>query len=531
MNSQLMAIETGAAPRGLARWLFASNHRDLGTLYLVFGALMLFVGGGMAMLVRAELFMPGLQILEPDWYNNLITNHGLIMLLGAVLPAATGMAYRMIPPMIGAADTALPRLGSLAFWLTPAGCLLLVLSMVAPALVGGAPVTTGWTLYPPLSINVGLGMDLLIFAIHALDLSAILASINIVCTVMLMRGPGMHWFRLPIFVWSWLFAGLLLIMVLPVLSAAVTMLLFDRHFGTSFFNAAGGGDPVLFQHLFWFFGHPEVYILLLPSVGIMGMVAPTFARKPLFGYRSLVIAMGALSLVGMLVWAHHQYATGMSLLATRFFMVSTILISIPVSLMMLNYVFTLWRGSLSFETPMLFCLAFIVMFTFGGLTGLMLAVVPANLQYHDTYFVVAHFHYTMIPGALFGLYAGLFFWLPHWTGRMYDERLGRLFFWCVVVSMNCTFFPQHFLGLAGMPRRIADYNLIFADLNAFSSVAAMLLGLSHLLLIVIVVKTLRSGAPVRGVPWDGAAIGTSGLEWSEGVGSALSAPAARSDPA
>lgn len=502
-------------PTGIGRWLFSTNHKDIGTMYLIFSLVMLFLGGGMAMLIRAELFMPGLQLLEPDLYNNLVTNHALIMVFGVVMPAGAGMANWMIPLMIGAPDMALPRLNNLSFWLLPVAALMMIMSMLVALFPGGGPaVTTGWTMYPPLSIQAGMGMDLLIFAMHTLGISSILASINIITTIVNMRAPGMTWFKLPIFVWSWFFTALLLIMVLPVLAGGVTMLLFDRHFGTAFFDAAGGGDPVLFQHLFWFFGHPEVYVLLLPSIGILGLVIPTFSRKPLFGYRPLVIFMGVLFVLGMVVWAHHQYTVGMSLAATTYFMIGTILISIPVGLMIFNFIFTMWRGSMTFETPMLFAISIILMFSFAGTTGIMLAVVPADLQYHDTYFVVAHFHYALIPGSLFGLYAGVFYWLPKWTGNMYDERLGKIFFWWTTIAFNLTFFPQHFSGLAGMPRRIVDYSIQFAEFNMVSSLGGLAFGLSHLLFLYIIVKCIRGGAAAGDKPWEGAQVGTPGLEWS-----------------
>ena len=502
-------------PKGFKRWLYSTNHKDIGTMYLIFALVMLFLGGAMAMLIRAELYMPGLQILDPDLYNNLVTDHALIMIFGVVMPAAAGMANWMIPMMIGAPDMALPRMNNMSFWLLPAAAILLVSSLLVQFLPGtGVPVNTGWTLYPPLSVQVGLGMDLLIFTIHLLGISSIMASINIVTTILNMRAPGMKMMDMPLFVWAWFFTGLLLIIVMPVLAGGVTMLLFDRHFGTSFFDAAGGGDPVLFQHLFWFFGHPEVYVLLLPSIGVLGLIIPTFSRKPLFGYKPLVYFMGVLFFLGLIVWAHHQYTIGMSLGATMYFMIGTILISIPIGLMIFNFIFTMWRGSMTFETPMLFAIAIILMFSFAGVTGVMLAVVPADLQYHDTYFVVAHFHYALIPGAVFGLYAGVFYWLPKWTGHMYDEKLGKIFFWWTTIGFNMTFFPQHFSGLAGMPRRIVDYNIQFIEFNQISSIGAFLFGLSHLLFLYIIIKTVKGGEKAPAKPWEGAQIGTPGLEWT-----------------
>jgi len=512
MSTTAATIEAGhhARPYGWRRWLYSTNHKDIGTMYLIFAFIMLMLGGASAMVIRAELLLPGIQLVEPDLYNNLVTNHALIMVFGAVMPAGAGIANWMIPLMIGAPDMALPRMNNLSFWILPAAAMMLVLSFLVPFFPGGGTqINTGWTLYPPLSIQVGMAMDFLIFAIHLLGISSILASINIIVTILNMRAPGMSWMKMPMFCWAWLITAFLLILVLPVLAGGVTMLLFDRHFGTSFFNAAGGGDPVLFQHLFWFFGHPEVYVLILPAMGALAHVIPAFSRKPLFGYPSMVGSMIVVGTLGLVVWAHHQYTIGMSLAAVNWFMIGTILISIPVGLIVFNFIATMWRGAMTFETPMLFAIAMVLMFSFGGLTGVMLAVIPADIQYHDSMFVVAHFHYVLLPGAIYGLFAGVFFWLPKWTGHMYDERLGRIFFWVNVIGMNMTFFPQHFLGLAGMPRRIVDYNVMFAEFNMLSSFGAAIFGLSHLLLIYIVVKAVRGGEPAPAKPWEGA----QGLEW------------------
>ncbi len=503
-----------AAPSGYKRWLFSTNHKDIGTMYLIFALIMLFVGGGMAMVIRAELYMPGLQLVQPDFYLNMVTNHALIMVFAVVMPAGVGLANWMIPLMIGAPDMALPRLNNLSFWLLPAAAAMLVMSMIVPFFGMGTPINTGWTLYPPLSIQSGMGMDMLIFTVHILGISSILGSINIIATIINMRAPGLPMMKLPIFVWAWLFTALLLVVIMPVLAGGVTMLLFDRHFGTSFFDAAGGGDPVLFQHLFWFFGHPEVYVLLLPSIGVLGMVIPAFSRKPLFGYKSLIYGMVILIILGLIVWAHHQYTVGMSLSATTYFMIGTILISVPVGLMNFNFICTMWRGAMTFETPMLFAISIIIMFSFAGTTGVMLAVVPADLQYHDTMFVVAHFHYALIPGSLLGLYAAIFYWLPKWTGNRYNEKLGKIFFWWTMIGFNLTFFPQHFLGLAGMPRRIIDYSVQFTDFNALSSIGSFIFGLSHLLFLYIIIKTVKGGEKAGDQPWEGSTIGNLGLEWT-----------------
>ncbi|MBC8518814.1 MAG: cytochrome c oxidase subunit 1 [Gammaproteobacteria bacterium] len=500
--------------KGWRRWLYSTNHKDIGTMYLIFALVMLFLGGISAMAIRAELMFPGIQLLEPDLYNNIVTNHALVMVFGAVMPAAAGLANWMIPMMIGAPDMALPRMNNLSFWILPAAAIMLILSFVVPFFPGGgSQINTGWTLYPPLSIKVGMSMDFLIFTVHLLGISSILASINIIVTILNMRAPGMKLSQMPMFVWTWLVTAFLLILILPVLAGGVTMLLFDRHFGTSFFDAAGGGDPVLFQHLFWFFGHPEVYVLLLPSIGVLSMVIPTFSRKPLFGYMSLVGAMIFLGTLGMVVWAHHQYTVGMSYAAVNYFMIGTILISIPVGLMKFNFIATMWRGSLTFETPMLFAIAIVIMFVFGGLTGVMLAVIPADMQYHDSMFVVAHFHYVLLPGAVLALFAGVFYWLPKWTGNMYNERLGKLFFWTNIIGFNMTFFVQHFLGLAGMPRRIVDYSVQFTEFNVISSVGAFIFGLSHLILLYIIIDTVRGKNKEKATAqvWEGAK--NNGLEW------------------
>ncbi|MEE9412452.1 MAG: cbb3-type cytochrome c oxidase subunit I, partial [Methylococcales bacterium] len=352
-----------------------------------------------------------------------------------------------------------------------------------------------------------------VFSVHLLGISSIMGSINIIVTILNMRAPGMTLMKMPLFVWTWLITAFLLIAVLPVFAAAVTMLLTDAHFGTSFFNAAGGGDPVLYQHLFWFFGHPEVYIIVLPAFGLVSTIVPTFSRKTLFGYSSMVYATGSIAFLSMIVWAHHQYTVGMPLAGELFFMYATLLIAVPTGVKIFNWIATMWQGSITLETPMLFSLGFIFLFTLGGFTGLMLAMAPADFQYHDSYFVVAHFHYTLVVGGTFPVFAAAYYWLPKWTGHMYDEKLAKLHFWLSFMGFNLTFMPQHFLGLAGMPRRIPDYAIQFADFNMMSSIGAFILGFSQLIFAYTIIKAVRGdGDPASDEVWEGAE--RMGLEWN-----------------
>ncbi|MGX5915413.1 cytochrome c oxidase subunit I [Aliidiomarina sp. Khilg15.8] len=494
-------------PTGIKRWLFTTNHKDIGTLYLLFSFAMFLVGGSMALVIRAELFQPGMQLVDPHFFNQMTTMHGLIMVFGAVMPAFTGLANWMIPLMIGAPDMALPRMNNWSFWILPFAFIILLSSLFMP---GGGPAF-GWTFYAPLSTTYSTDSTaLFVFAIHIMGISSIMGAINVIVTIMNMRAPGMSYMKMPLFVWTWFITAFLLIAVMPVLAGVVTMVLTDKFFATSFFDAAGGGDPVLFQHLFWFFGHPEVYIMILPSFGIVSAIIPAFARKPLFGYASMVYATAAIAGLSFLVWAHHMFTTGMPVFASLFFMYMTMLIAVPTGVKIFNWVSTMWRGSMTFEAPMLFSLAFVILFTIGGFSGIMLAITPVDYQYHDTYFVVAHFHYVLVSGAVFSIMAAAYYWLPKWSGVMYDEGLAKLHFWCSVISVNILFFPMHFVGLAGMPRRIPDYALQFADINAIVSVGAFLFGFSQLLFLWIVVKCCRkNGVAAPASPWEGA----EGLEW------------------
>jgi len=491
----------------IARWLFTTNHKDIGTLYLVFSGLMFFVAGMMAILIRAQLLKPGMNLFDPNFYNELVTLHGLIMIFGAIMPAFIGLANWMIPLMIGAPDMALPRLNNWSFWILPFAFTLLLSTLLMP---GGGP-NFGWTLYVPLSTSFGPpSTDFVVIAIHLLGLSSILGAINIIATILNLRAPNMDLMKMPLFCWTWLITAFLLIIAMPVLAGAVTMILFDRHFGTSFFNAAGGGDPILFLHIFWFFAHPEVYIMILPGFGIISEIIPTFSRKKLFGYRFMVGAVAVIAFLSFVVWAHHMFVTGIMLRAQLFFMYTTMLIAVPTGIKVFNWVATMHRGALTFETPMLFAIAFVFLFTIGGFSGLMLAMVPADFQYQGTYFVVAHFHYVLVTGALFTIMAGIYYWLPKWTGHYYNERLGQWHFWLTVISVNLTFFPMHFLGLAGMPRRVADYALQYTDFNMLASIGAFILGAAQLIFLCNIIMTIRGGKKAGARPWEGA----TGLEWT-----------------
>lgn len=492
----------------IRHWMFTTNHKDIGTMYMLISLLMFFVGGSMALVIRTELFSPGLTFVEPNFFNQMTTMHGLIMLFGVIMPAFTGLANWQIPLMIGAPDMALPRINNFGFWILPFAFALLASTIF---MEGGGP-NFGWTMYAPLSTTYAPPSTIyMIFAVHLMGASSIMGAINVIATIFNLRAPGMTLMKMPIFVWTWLITAFLLIAVMPVLAGAVTMILTDKYFHTAFFDAAGGGDPILFQHVFWFFGHPEVYILILPAFGVISEILPTFARKRIFGYHAMVYATASIAGLSFVVWAHHMFTTGIPLGAELFFMYATMFIAVPTGIKVFNWVATIFKGSLTFETPMLFAIAFLFLFTFGGFTGLMLSMTPADYQYQDTYFVVGHFHYVLVPGALFSIIAATYYWYPKWTGRMYCEKLGKRHFWLTIIGMNLTFFPMHFLGLAGMPRRIPDYALQFTNFNQIATVGAFIFGFTQLIFVYNMFKSVKSGKKVTEAKvWEGA----NGLEWT-----------------
>ncbi|MEX3314893.1 cytochrome c oxidase subunit I [Sulfitobacter maritimus] len=513
------------------RWFMSTNHKDIGILYLIVSAFVGLISVAFTVYMRLELMEPGVQYMcmegarfisdgtasctpNGHLWNVLITGHGILMMFFVVIPALFGgFGNYFMPLQIGAPDMAFPRMNNLSFWLYVAGTTLAVCSLLTPGGAGQLGSGVGWVLYPPLSVReAGMSMDFAIFAVHVSGASSILGAINMITTFLNMRAPGMTLFKVPLFAWSIFVTSWLILLSLPVLAGAITMLLMDRNFGFAFFDPAGGGDPVLYQHILWFFGHPEVYIIILPGFGIISHVIATFSRKPIFGYLPMVWAIIAIGALGFVVWAHHMYTVGMTLNQQAYFMLATMVIAVPTGVKVFSWIATMWGGSIEFKTPMLWAFGFLFLFTVGGVTGIVLSQAAVDRAYHDTYYVVAHFHYVMSLGAVFAIFAGIYFYLPKMTGRMYPEWAGKLHFWMMFIGANLTFFPQHFLGRQGMPRRYIDYPEAFAYWNQWSSWGAFLSFASFLFFFGIMAYSLTRGArSTANNPWNEYA---DTLEWT-----------------